>query len=81
MDTEFRMPSLGVDIEEGMVRQWLKKAGDPVREGELIVVISTPKLDMELESPATGTLRDILVGEDEIAAVGTPLATISTASD
>jgi pyruvate/2-oxoglutarate dehydrogenase complex dihydrolipoamide acyltransferase (E2) component len=81
MDREFVMPSLGVDIEEGMIQQWLKRVGDPVREGEPIVVIDTPKLNMELEAPATGTLKSILAGEDEIVPVGAPLAVISTASE
>ena len=81
MDKEFVMPSLGVEIEEGMLQQWLKRVGDSVREGEPIAVINTPKLNMELESPATGTLTSILVEEDEIVPVGAPLAVISTGSD
>ena len=78
MDTEFVMPMIGVEIEEAEVRQWLKKAGDTVAQGELLVAIGTPKVDMELEAPFAGVLKTILVGAGEIAAVGAPLAVITT---
>ncbi len=78
MDVELVMPVLGVEIEEGQLRTWVKSEGDAVTEGEVIAVISTPKLDMDLECPASGTLKTILVDEDEIAAVGETLAIIET---
>ncbi len=78
MDVELVMPVLGEEIEEGQLRTWVKSEGDAVTEGEVIAVISTPKLDMDLESPATGTLKTILVDEDEIAAVGETLGIIET---
>ncbi len=81
MDIELVMPVLGVEIEEGQVRAWVKSEGDAVTEGEVIAVISTPKLDMDLESPATGTLKTIVVDEDEIAAIGAVLAIIETEDD
>jgi pyruvate/2-oxoglutarate dehydrogenase complex dihydrolipoamide acyltransferase (E2) component len=78
MDVELVMPVLGEEIEEAQLRTWVMSEGDPVTEGEVIAVISTPKLDMDLESPATGVLKTILVDEDEIAAVGETLAIIAT---
>ena len=78
MDVELVMPVLGAEIEEGQLRTWVKSEGDAVNEGEVIAIISTPKLDMDLESPATGTLKTILVDEEEIAAVGETLAIIAT---
>jgi pyruvate/2-oxoglutarate dehydrogenase complex dihydrolipoamide acyltransferase (E2) component len=81
MDVELVMPVLGVEIEEGQLRTWVKSEGDAVLEGEVIAVISTPKLDMDLESPATGTLKTIVVDEDEIAAVGAVLAIIEAEDD
>jgi pyruvate dehydrogenase E2 component (dihydrolipoamide acetyltransferase) len=47
-----------------------------VEKGEMLLTITTPKLTMEIEAPASGTLRDILVPADEIASVGTLLAVI-----
>jgi pyruvate dehydrogenase E2 component (dihydrolipoamide acetyltransferase) len=78
MDVELVMPVLGAEIKEGQLRTWVKSEGDAVNEGEIIAIISTPKLDMDLESPATGTLKTILVDEEEIAAVGETLAIIAT---
>jgi pyruvate dehydrogenase E2 component (dihydrolipoamide acetyltransferase) len=81
MDVELVMPVLGDEIEEGQLRTWVKSEGDAVTEGEVIAVISTPKLDMELECPATGVLQTILVDEEEIAAVGETLAIIATGEE
>ncbi|MCB8882356.1 hypothetical protein ACELLULO517_19065 [Acidisoma cellulosilytica] len=81
MDIELVMPVLGVEIEEGQMRAWQKSEGDSVIQGEVIAVISTPKLDMDLESPATGVLKTIIVDEDEIAAVGAVLAIIEADED
>ena len=81
MDIELVMPVLGAEIGEGQMRTWVKSEGDAVTAGEVIAVISTPKLDMDLESPATGVLKTILVDEDEIAAVGTALAIIDAEED
>ncbi len=78
MNVELVMPVLGVEIEEGQLRTWVKSEGDIVTEGDVIAVISTPKLDMDLECPASGVLKTILVDEDEIAAVGETLAIIET---
>ena len=80
-DVELVMPVLGVEIDEGQMRTWVKSEGDAVTMGEVIAIISTPKLDMELECPATGVLKTILVDEDEIAAVGETLAIIETDED
>ncbi len=77
MDTEFVMPMIGVEVEEAEVRQWLKQPGDAVAQGELLVAIGTPKVDMEVEAPFAGTLKTILVQAGEIAAVGAPLAIIT----
>jgi len=76
LEVELVMPVLGAEIAQGQLRIWVKSEGDAVTQGEVIAVISTPKLDMELESPATGTLKTILVDEDEVAAVGETLAII-----
>jgi len=81
MDVELVMPVLGEEIEEAQLRTWVKSEGDAVNEGEVIAVISTPKLDMDLESPATGTLKTILVDEEEIATVGETLAIIATGEE
>ena len=75
---ELKMPQLGNEITEAQIDLWHKAAGDEVEEGEDILTITTPKVTMEIEAPATGTLAEVLVEEDEIAQVGTLLAVIET---
>ncbi len=75
---ELKMPDLGNEVTEAQVDLWHKAAGDAVEEGEEILTITTPKVTMEIEAPATGTLAEILIEEDEIAKVGTVLAVIET---
>ena len=75
---ELRMPELGNEITEAQIDAFLKDAGDKVSEGEEIVTITTPKVTMDLDAPATGTVLEVLVEEDDIVAVGTVLAVIET---
>lgn len=75
---ELRMPELGNEITEAQIDALLKGTGDKVSEGEEIVTITTPKVTMDLEAPATGTVLEVLVEEDEVVAVGTVLAVIET---
>ena len=75
---ELKMPQLGNEITEAQIDLWHKAAGEEVEEGEEILTITTPKVTMEIEAPASGTLAEILVEEDEIAKVGTVLAVIET---
>lgn len=81
MDIELVMPVMGEKITEAKVRAWTVSEGDPVEAGDVIAVISTPKLDMDLESPATGFLKTILVDEDEMATVGAVLCIIDDNDD
>ena len=76
MTTEFTMPMLGEVMEEGRIVVWLKKKGDTVEQGEIVMEVETEKATFEIESPASGMLKEILVPEGEMAAVNTPLALI-----
>ena len=77
MDTPVVMPQLGNEILEAQVDSWLKAVGDTVAAGEPLVTITTPKLTMEIEAPASGTLTEIRVLADDIASVGVTLAIIT----
>src|SRR6202171_2622461 len=71
------LPEMGESVTEGTVAKWLKKPGDPVREGEALVEVTTDKVDAEVPAPATGTLTKILAETGKTIAVGAPLAEIA----
>ena len=74
---QVKMPQLVESVVEGTVTKWLKKEGDHVDEDELLVEISTDKVDSEVPSTAAGTLQKILVQEGDTAKVGDPIAEVS----
>src|SRR5205807_4850908 len=64
------MPKWGLAMKTGLVVEWLKHPGDAVQQGEPIVEIESEKASNEVEAPAAGTLRFLVVPEGEHAAVG-----------
>jgi pyruvate/2-oxoglutarate dehydrogenase complex dihydrolipoamide acyltransferase (E2) component len=76
MATTITMPQLGETVTEGTVAQWLKKPGDAVEKYEAFVEVSTDKVNAEVPSPVTGTIRELLVKEGETVATGTAIAVI-----
>ena len=74
--SEVKLPALGESVTEGTVTRWLKKVGDSVAIDEPLVEVSTDKVDTEIPSPVAGILQQILVAEDETAAVGAVLAIV-----
>ncbi|HEY1656098.1 MAG TPA: dihydrolipoamide acetyltransferase family protein [Candidatus Tumulicola sp.] len=76
MATTITMPQLGETVTEGTVAQWLKNVGDAVEKYEAFVEVSTDKVNAEVPSPVTGTIREVLVKEGETVATGTPIAVI-----
>src|SRR6202789_2434589 len=70
------MPRLGESVSEGTVTRWLKREGEHVNADEPLLEVSTDKVDTEIPSPVSGTLRGITVAEDETVAVGAQLAVI-----
>jgi pyruvate/2-oxoglutarate dehydrogenase complex dihydrolipoamide acyltransferase (E2) component len=65
-------------MSEGTVTAWLKNVGDRVTEDEPIAEIEAEKATQELESPATGTLTEIVVAEGDEAKVRSIIAWIET---
>ncbi len=76
MATKVTMPQMGFDMTEGKVARWLKKVGDPVKQGEAVVEIETDKVNIESEAQGNGVLREILVGDGTTVPVGTMIAII-----
>jgi pyruvate dehydrogenase E2 component (dihydrolipoamide acetyltransferase) len=70
------MPQLGITMTEGCVAQWLKVAGDAIEKGEPLFIVQTDKVDMEIESPGKGFVRELLVKEEVTVPVGTVIARV-----
>ncbi|MBI3245462.1 MAG: 2-oxo acid dehydrogenase subunit E2 [Deltaproteobacteria bacterium] len=75
---EFRMPSLGADMEAGTLIEWLVKPGDAVKRGDIIAVVDTEKAAIEIEVFAGGIIQSIVVQLGETVPVGSVLAIIAT---
>jgi pyruvate dehydrogenase E2 component (dihydrolipoamide acetyltransferase) len=76
MATKVTMPQMGFDMTEGKVARWLKKVGDPVKQGEAVVEIETDKVNIESEAQGNGVLREILVVDGTTVPVGMMIAII-----
>lgn len=72
--TAFAMPSLGADMDEGRIVEWLVAPGDHVDRGQIVVVVETDKSDIEVEVFEPATVEELLVGEGALVPVGTPIA-------
>ncbi|MFZ4190908.1 2-oxoglutarate dehydrogenase, E2 component, dihydrolipoamide succinyltransferase [Streptomyces pseudogriseolus] len=79
MAVSVTLPALGESVTEGTVTRWLKAEGERVEADEPLLEVSTDKVDTEIPAPASGTLLEIVVGEDETAEVGAKLAVIGEA--
>ena len=81
MATKILMPKLSDTMSEGLILKWLKKEGEKVKQGEILVEIESDKADMELEAYDSGILRKIMVLEGGKAEIGAPIAIIAEASE
>jgi pyruvate dehydrogenase E2 component (dihydrolipoamide acetyltransferase) len=75
--TEFLMPSLGADMEDGTLVEWRKKIGDTVKRGDIIAEVETQKGLIEIELFDEGVIEKLLIKEGEKVPVGTPMALIN----
>ena len=73
------MPKLGLQMTMGTLTQWLKKEGETIRQGEVLLTIESDKSTMEVEAPQSGTLLKIVQPEgtevpvtEVIAYIGEP---------
>ena len=68
------LPQVGESVTEGVIGKWLKSVGDRVERFDPLVEVVTDKVNMEMPSPVTGTLKAILVEEGATIPMGTPIA-------
>src|ERR1700728_1476906 len=73
-------PAAGESVTEGTILEWHVKVGDYIKVDDTIVEISTDKVDVELPSPASGTVTEILAEEGETVGVGQVIARLAVQS-
>ena len=78
---EFRMPSLGADMETGTLARWLIKPGDRVRRGDIVAEVETQKGVIDVEIFASGVVDRLLVPAGAQVPVGTVLAVVNGATE
>lgn len=75
----FTMPSLGADMDEGKLSEWLVAPGDHVARGDIVAVVETSKAAIEVECFHSGVVDQLLVDPGTVVAVGEPLARLRLA--
>jgi 2-oxoglutarate dehydrogenase E2 component (dihydrolipoamide succinyltransferase)/2-oxoisovalerate dehydrogenase E2 component (dihydrolipoyl transacylase) len=81
MGTDIVMPQLGESIAEGTVVKWLIPLGGHVQKDQSLLEVETDKVALDIPSPATGSLTEILIQEGETVPVGTLLARLDYHSE
>jgi pyruvate dehydrogenase E2 component (dihydrolipoamide acetyltransferase) len=76
MPVDITMPKLGLTMTEGLIVEWRRKEGDPVRKGDILFVLETEKVTYEVEAPEDGTLGRIFVKEQQTVPVGAVVASL-----
>ena len=75
MKTEVKIPEVGESVREALLSQWYRRDGDFVRKGEILFIIETDKVTLEVVAEADGILR-IMVPEGATTPVGAVVGTI-----
>lgn len=76
MPIEVTLPRIDVDSTTGKIARWLAKDGAAVAKGEPLFEMELEKAAVEVELPAAGTVRDIILTEGELAPIGSVVARI-----
>jgi len=81
MKHDMVMPKMGESITEGTIIKWLKQIGDAVEKDEIILEISTDKVDSEIPTPVSGKIIEFLANENDTVEVGKVIARIEIEGD
>ena len=70
MAFEFKLPDIGEGIHEGEIVKWFVKAGDTIEEDDVLAEVQNDKSVVEIPSPVSGTVEEVVVDEGTVAVVG-----------
>lgn len=80
MAAEVLVPQMGESVLEGTILEWKVKIGDKVELNQPLVELMTDKVNIEIPSEVSGTIKEILVKEGEVVPVGARIAIIDDGS-
>ena len=72
------VPSMGDSITEGTVVEWLKEVGDFAQEDEVIAIVETDKVSVDIRAPVSGVVTNIMADIDAVVEVGNELVSFDT---
>jgi 2-oxoglutarate dehydrogenase E2 component (dihydrolipoamide succinyltransferase) len=70
MSLELKVPSVGESVTEVEISEWHKVEGESVKRDEVVAILETEKVTVELPAPGTGVITKILKKKGETAKVG-----------
>lgn len=74
---EVTLPQMGESVTEGTILEWRKQVGDTIEADEVLVEVSTDKVDAEVPAPVTGTILELIGAEGDTIEIGAVLAKIA----
>jgi len=80
-DTIVKVPQMAESITEGTLKQWSKQVGDYVEQDEEIATIETDKIDVSVNAPEAGTIKEFLVNEEDTVTVGQDLVKLEAGGE
>ncbi|KAF8817895.1 dihydrolipoyllysine-residue succinyltransferase component of oxoglutarate dehydrogenase [Cardiosporidium cionae] len=75
-----KVPKMGDSITEGSVNHWKKAVGNFIEADEIVAVIDTDKVSVDINSPVAGQLAELFAAEGDVVEVGKPLFILNTAA-
>ncbi len=75
--TDVMVPALGESVSEATVSTWFKKPGDAVKQDEMLCELETDKVSVEVPSPVSGVLAEIIAPEGTTVAANARLAIVT----
>ena len=79
--TELKVPQIGESVATAFIAQWFKKPGEYVEEGESIMEVDSDKASLEVPSPVSGVVLELVADEGDEVGVGSTIAWIDTAAE
>lgn len=78
---EFKLPSLGADMDEGTLLEWKVGVGDTVKKGQVVAIVDTTKAAVDVESWQEGVVHELIAEVGQKMPVGTVMALLLEAGE